>query len=211
MATFSVSVAADADDAKEDEGGINFDASDTVLTMRAGGIVDDISAGLRFQNVTIPQNANITSATITIDVTTTTTDDINTVIYCNDVDDAANFTDEADVLSRARTTANTAWAEDAVGSGSQTSPNFASAVAEVIQRAGWASGNDLCVLLISDGLGGNKACTFYAHEHATGAPVSISIDYLVGFGGGRNKPKPVGSIGANHWPLSVGREGEALY
>jgi len=179
MAVYNASVAAGADDAAETAAG-TFSSIGTTLSMRAS--TSDLArsnAGFRFVNVTIPAGSTINSAVLTVDVVGTTTDDPNCDIFLNDVDDAANFTDEADINDRPVTAASTSWVDTGVGAGAEASPDFAAAVQEVIDRAGWASGQDICVIV----KGKTEASgTFTVLSQEGSGATSISIDYTEGEG-----------------------------
>lgn len=202
MASITRTVDADADDAQEDEADANFDATTATLTSLAANSVDDINVGMRFTNITIPAGRTISSATITINVVSGASDDINTAIYLNDVDSAANFTDEADVTGRVLTTATVTWSETGLGIGLATSPNFAAALQEVIDRGAWASGNAICVIFFSSGLGGNRQCTFSSSEGAGPSPA-----LAVTFSGGAADPGGGGSGGGGGGGSGHGKGG----
>lgn len=142
------------------------------------------SGGCVFTNVTIAQGSTISSATLTVDVGSTLVDDVNCTIYMEDEDDSVSFV-FTDINSRARTTASTSWVADGVGTGLVTSPGFASAVEEVVTRAGWASGNDVCVLLIPN-TDVNKQFNFDSYDgDPTNAP-KLDIDYTAPASGTAN-------------------------
>ena len=188
MATLTRTVAASADDAYERGDNTGFSA--VIATMQANSVVGGIHGivAFRFNNITITGDATINTAVLRLTCASTKQDDANVVIYCEDVDDSANFTDTADVVDRARTTASTSWVTDGLGTSEVTSPDFAAAVQEVIDRASWASGNDLTVIFVgnSDTF---KNFGIFAEDDASGAPASIDLDYTEP-GGGAN-PKNV--------------------
>lgn len=134
----------------------------------------DVHGFLRFQSVTGPvSGATINSATITHNVTAIAgTPD--TTCYGVDVDDAAAFSDPGNLPSAAaRTTASSD--ADPAGTGSRTI-NVATQVQEIVNRAGWASGNDMAFVMIDNGTGENNwsAEDFQA---AGTAEAFLDIDY----------------------------------
>lgn len=104
--------------------------------------------GMRFLNVTIPDDAIITTAYLTLCASHTR--DVNTVksrIKGEDVDDAAAFSDMANYDGRERTTAIVDW--DAIEAWTAdtdyNSPEIKTIIQEIVDRDGWASGNDLVI------------------------------------------------------------------
>lgn len=175
--TLNLQVAASNADAYETELGLSFTstAADVIMDANASAVAR-YNGGFFFSGATIAAGSTINSATLTVDVVSTFWDDPRCNIYCNDVDSAANFSDEADVTSRVVTTASTAWTGTGVGAGLETSPSFPSALQEVIDRAGWAGGNNLCVIVK-----GNDSGTFQfrvdSYDTDTANACKCDIDY----------------------------------
>lgn len=133
--------------------------------------------GIHFTNVTIPAGSTITAATFDGWPMSAPSDDPNCDIYCEDVDDSADFSATADVTSRTVTAASTSWVASGIGTGGyRTSPDFAAAVQEVIDRPGWASGNDLCVIVKGKNANVSNLRIESYGDDASHAP-RISIDY----------------------------------
>lgn len=189
MSTLVVSVAASADDAAENANETAF--SDNAITLRAdssGGESTRWNAGMRFTNITIPSGSTIASATLTIDMPDAVDDNPDLDIFANDVDDALDFAAEIDVTSRVRTAASTPWVETNLGAGLSTSPNFASAIQEVINRGGWVGGNALVVLMRGRTVN-EQDFRPASQDHPTDDPPQLVIEYtpprhlvLVAFG-----------------------------
>ena len=115
--------------------------------------------GMRFQNITIPKSAMITNAYL--NMTCDTSYSMTTVNsrICGDAEDnAATFSTQADYQARRgtaaggannnlRTVANVTWDNlPAWTAGNHyVSPNISSVVQEIVNRAGWASGNSIAV------------------------------------------------------------------
>lgn len=106
-------------------------------------------SGIRFKSVSIPQGAYIVRAYIKLTADANLAGStVNVLLTCDDVDNSAIFSTYADFAGRARTTANVAWSPGIWVSGTAyDTPDIASAVQEVVQRAGWVSGNSLSVLI----------------------------------------------------------------
>jgi hypothetical protein len=150
MTTLDLTVANTNGDAEEYGDG-QFNVNDWSVNAQS---YNDISSeyyecsGFWWDGVTIPQGATINVAYIS--VWPYSGDDPNLDIYCNNVDNAANFSTSASIIARARTTASSAWVANNIGTGAyRNSPSIVGAVQEVINRASWVSGNAIAVLLIA--------------------------------------------------------------
>ena len=124
-------------------------------------------AGTLFQNVTIPQNTTILSADYSIYPHTGVYDYLRVYVYGNDVNNSANFNTTPHVISptyRPRTSAKVSW-EDYGHAHSWISRDVTPVVQEIIDRAGWQSGNNLTLLLIAKVAPlPYKACDISAYE-----------------------------------------------
>ena len=115
-----------------------------------GASVDILSAA-RFA-LAIPQGSTIDAAFFKVDgITTSGTSPQFLELFCEDADDAVDFTAPCDIDGRARTTAVTKlqWTPPA------WDPDFnihlcIAPLQEVVDRAGWASGNHAVVVLHGD-------------------------------------------------------------
>lgn len=107
----------------------------------------------RFTNITIPQGATIVSAQITFQAQASQSGaPCTTKIFCNAVDNASAPTTSTDHNNKVRTSAFTSWAAASQSAGSNyATPDFATAVQEVINRPGWTLNNALMVLIDNDG------------------------------------------------------------
>ncbi|MCA9240645.1 MAG: LamG domain-containing protein [Planctomycetales bacterium] len=142
-ATFTVSL--NSDDADQD-------ASSGQMWVGDGYSWLDNYCGARFQNVTIPAGATITSATLELFSYGSGTASFSVTVKLQDADNPTTFTtSNYNLSSRPVTTAQSSWTTGSV-SYSQgqafTSPNFSSAVQEVVDRSGWSSGNSMVVILV---------------------------------------------------------------
>jgi len=119
----------------------------------AGGTVTDatqlwLGAGGRFTNVTIPASSTIDSAYLKVTALVSRTETtVNTRIYGEDVDDAAAFSTVANYNGRTQTSAFVDW--DSISSWTinveYSSPDIKTIIQEIIDRGGWASGQDMVV------------------------------------------------------------------
>lgn len=150
MTTLNLQVGAGNDDAHESGISTAFNAVAATVDIRANSSGSSRrNGGFRFTNVTIPPGSTISAATISIWPTSASFDDMLADWYADDVDNAADFAASATVTGRTRTTATVLWSADSIGSGAfVSSPDLAAVIQEVIDRAGWASGNALVILAI---------------------------------------------------------------
>lgn len=80
-------------------------------------------------------------------------DDANGVIYGNDVDDANDFSTEADIRDRTRTTANVSWVQDGVWPSPPqwgNTPELKTIIQEIVDRPGWAANQHIALLFIAN-------------------------------------------------------------
>jgi hypothetical protein len=152
--TINEQVGTGTDDAEVDS---DSDYQDTWGAIYIGNDsnVPDAQCGFRFQNVSIPQGATINSAYFKPTSNGSHSAHIDTVLRMQDADDAATFSNYSDFVGRPKTTASVTW-DFGTGSDWTTaeelqSPDIAGPLGEVIERQGWASGNDLVVFWDDDG------------------------------------------------------------
>ncbi len=170
MTTLNRTITQSADDAQESGGTAVINGT----TLNIGQPAHYI--GLRFQNITIPAGSTINSAVFQGNVVSTSLDDPDILIYCQDHDNATAFAaGSAGISGRTLTTANTPWSATNIGAGYQTSPDFAAAVQEVIDRGGWASGNALALILKGNSSSSNFRLV--AYDDGGGSYTNLIIDY----------------------------------
>lgn len=146
-------IAASDDDAHESADLIFSDTSPSILVRSSTLSSLQSSAGFVFHNVLIPNAATIQSAVLELYINSTGGDDPECDIYCEDIDNAQDFTSNPTVVTRTVTTATTAWDDTGLGIGYTDSADFTSSLQEVVDRGFWASGNSLCVLLFGRATG----------------------------------------------------------
>lgn len=106
----------------------------------------------RFQNLLIPQGATIDNAYLTLNVTggdENASGGGTMTIDAEDADTSTQIADESDYNSRIRTTASVDWSWTGAGSYPTTfdSADIASVIQEIVDRPGWASGNDITIFM----------------------------------------------------------------
>lgn len=176
--TVTVSIAAGTDDG-DITSGPTF--NNTRIDVRGFGFSENTF--LRFTGVAVPQGATITAATITFkDTGSGISGTCAAFIQASDVDDGVmpTNTTTAASIAAAVTTASAAWTLPARSAGAtQTTPDVAAVVQEVVDRAGWASGNAIVFVFNPDD---SQSVDFdmrkYAsYEHATLDPAQLSVTY----------------------------------
>lgn len=178
MATLDIQIAAGSDDAQETAGTVLL--TGTVVSNDLDATTDWV--GLRYVVPSILSGATINAAYLTVRVTGASDDEPDVTIFAQAADTAATFTTAASNISgRARTSASVNWASVDLGAGTGTDHQSASLVApiqEVINRAGWAAGNGLA-LLIQGSATATRDLNFRMFEHADGAAgaARLHIDY----------------------------------
>ena len=120
-------------------------------TETGGGAAEEQIVGMRFQDVTIPQGATITSAVLEFFPSETRTDDIDVDIVGENVDDSAAFTTAtSDLSGRAATAAVVNWKEtddwDDLNVAHQTA-DLTPIIQEIVSRTGWCGNNSLSLLI----------------------------------------------------------------
>lgn len=149
--------------------------------------------GMRFINVTIPKGAIITTAYFSLNCRTSqAANTVNSIIYGEDVDDAATFSDLANYQGRCDfftpgtgTTATADW--DAIPAWTvdtwYDSPEIKAIIQEIIDRDGWESGNALALFWEDHAATGTQANNVYRQGYsrdngAESAP-KLHIEYTV--------------------------------
>lgn len=179
MTTINRQVDANADDAYEAQDGTGFNNGDNCRAHSNAVIGSRYISGHRLTNVAVPKGADIIAATIQIWASGGALDDANIDIHAEDVDDAANFIDTADVMSRDRTAASVAWVENGLNGGRfQTSPDISAVIQEVVDRGSWASGNAL-VILLKGKSDISKSLVTSSHLNADIEALKLDITYAI--------------------------------
>jgi hypothetical protein len=112
-----------------------------------------VCCGVRFTSINIGQGDTIDSADIKLYTYSGSYDDMNSVIYGNDVDNAQDFSDNAHIISeehRPRTSASVSWVEYSIGAGVWATKSVTSIIQEIVNREGWTSNGALVLLFIAN-------------------------------------------------------------
>ena len=191
MTVLNLQVNASANDAYQDSGG----TADIVATSANYGTgtaasSPDRAVGLRFTNVTIPQGATINSATLTQKKNGTEWSLVEFTWRGQAADNAAAFSAGEDLTARTQTTASVACSEnsnhaDATFYSLPAGADLKTIVQEIVDRAGWASGNALVMLAIGDSTNSFASDAYWQYDNAAADAAKLDIDYTAAAGGSK--------------------------
>lgn len=183
MTAFTKSVAASADDGVELVG-ITYDNTESITGAAGVGNISDLTmhSGMRFNNVTIAQGSTIDSATITLyNQTSTLGGTFSARWYAWAADDAGQFVDAGNMPSTVtKTTAFASFTREGAGTPSTVAHTITSVIQEIINRAGWVSGNDINLIAFDNG---SQTDTYdFFDSYDIGTPALLTVNYSAGGG-----------------------------
>jgi hypothetical protein len=151
---------------------------------------NDEYPAFHFSGVTVPQGATITSATMLIRAGSVGNDPslVDLRIRAQDADTASVPSGSNFPSAFSFTTAQTNYHPGAwVASTDYTTSNFASVIQEVVDRGGWASGNNMNIVMSPDtGQSPQNDIEIVDYNSSAANAAQITINYSVGSGGGFN-------------------------
>jgi len=110
--------------------------------------------GMRFNSIEIPQGSTIISANLTFVIDEKYTDDTDLNIFAHDTDHSSTFTNtNYNITSREKTSNSVQWNSLPSPNVGETliSPDIITVIQEIIDRAGWSSGNSLTIIINGTG------------------------------------------------------------
>ena len=129
----------------------------------------------RFTTVAIPQGATIDVAYAILRARATVTPTGGCDIKGQDSDNTITFSTVADFDARPRTTASVSWSPSAwVTDIDYNSPSIVSVIQEIVNRAGWVSGNSLVLFFVGKQIQSIRGFSY--DSSATYAP-KLHIEY----------------------------------
>ncbi len=143
--------------------------------------------GLRFQDLTIPQGAIITTAYVQFTVDETNSAATSVTIRAQDTDSASAFTNsDFNVSSRLTTSESVSWQPanwSSVGAAGndQRTPEMKSIIQEVVNRSGWLAGNELALIITGSG-----ERTAESYNGSSSKAALLHIEYADDGSGGNN-------------------------
>jgi hypothetical protein len=145
--SITVQVNASSDDVNED-GGV-FDTSSGSLWLGTGSSTTGSFMGVRFNNLAIPQNATIASATLDFYSNNSQWLPLNLQLAAELTDDSVTFASTNKPSQRPLSTARIQHITDLAWNANTWYPldNVTSLVQEIVKRPGWQSGNSLSIII----------------------------------------------------------------
>lgn len=137
--------------------------------------------GFRFQTVAVDQGVTIDLANLKFNVTRKFGAYAGAVFYGDDVDDSAAWSDGTRPSQRTKTSASVTFARPS-STGIKT-VDVTSIVQEIVNRGGWASGNDISLFGITYETT-YRITVFEDFSNAGTDEAQLEIDYTAGGGGG---------------------------
>lgn len=186
MPSFTRQVSASTDDARIGIAGV-FNLTDVRNNLGAFGAVMYHLNG-RFLNVTVPQGATINSAVYEANCQTAAAANLFYILQCEDADNAATLSTEADYTGRSYTpgTGGSLVSAGLVVGTWYTIGDLRAEVQVVVNRAGWVSGNAL--LCRAAGTAGSTTNNiFYGWNGIPAQSVRVTIDYSDPVAGGDDR------------------------
>lgn len=185
MATTTVQVSTSIDDARSTNSTGAFNSTSTSLFLGKYSDGNDYYNGFRWTNVTVPQGATITSATIDLfssQQTGGTT--AKTIWHGEAVDNAAQFSSSHAPNSITTTTASDSYditvsKFTALGFGVD-SIVVTNSVQEIVNRAGWASGNALILVGHDNGSAASSYVGSSTYDRLSSRGAQLTINYTTG-------------------------------
>jgi hypothetical protein len=171
-------VAASADDAQQSG------ATMTINGTTIGASLDATTeyVGMRFTNITIPVGATITAATVGVVPSGTGEDEPLVTVYLQAADDCAAFTTTNNDITGRTLTTGVSWSSADLGANGSTyfsTPSLVTDFQTVVNRGGWASGNDVCVI-IQGGSTATRDLTIEAQDLGPNTnPPRLSVTWTV--------------------------------
>jgi hypothetical protein len=138
----------------------------------------EVYSGLRFTNVTIPAGSTINSAYLVLTAIQNDTATVASKIIGIDEDNTANLS--SNPSGRTQTTAKIDWDFNNITLHTEyTSPDIKSIIQEIIDRAGWTSGNALGFTLRDDGSSNNNIVHFESRSSDATKAAYLEITYTI--------------------------------
>jgi len=188
MPTLNLQVGASGDDAYQDSGG-TADTTYSAPNIGTGAAASspDRAFGLRFTGVTIPPGATIDSASLTMLKSGAQWSNVEFTWRGHDADNAGAFTGGEDLTARALTTASVSVSEnsnhaDATWYSLPAGADLKAIVQEIVDRAGWSSGNAIVILGIGDSTNSFASNTYHMYDSAAANAAKLDITYTVTVG-----------------------------
>jgi len=159
----------------------DIDTTGTIAYIGKGGAdpQDFRRAWFPFANVTIPKSTVITSATLKMVANANGGAANSTKVGCEAADNPSDPATAADLRARTLSSAYTLDAFSPWVTGTQYSLDITTAVQEILNRAGWVSGNKLAVMTTDNGSSDDGLRGIATVEDATYSEAILEIVYAL--------------------------------
>ncbi len=187
MASLDYQVGASADDADQSNTGSTLITRTPLLNTDGA----DEWNGWRFQGVTIPDGATITSAYLTLYFTSSSSDEPDVTIYgANKGASGGQFSEaQNNITNRTRTTASVNWGSADLGApGWFDTSDLSTIVQELIDNYSYASGASMIFVWKSRANDGARDTSVQSYDGSTTNAGKLHIEYTEGGGGGGFNP-----------------------
>jgi len=133
------------------------DSTESFNIIAGKKVSSGTGSAVRFENIIVSQGQTINSANFEWkSVETTATSDIKFKIWGIDQDNCSSFSDYGDAGSRPRTDTVNTKVQSANTSEFNFGDNWTSLAQEIVNRAGWSSGNDMGFVFNDNGTDNSK-------------------------------------------------------
>lgn len=187
MPTINVQVAASGDDVIVDSGAFGATNNNNGAGLRTA---QPMYSGNRFTGVAVGQGATISSAVLTWKARFSRTTGAPILrVYGLNEDNCAAFTNQANLDARALTTASAQWTNAVIDNWvieTEYTLNVTTILQEIVNRAGWVSGNAVGLRVQNDA-GDDYRYAYSYDSDPTKAP-KLAVTYTGGGGGGDTTP-----------------------
>lgn len=181
-------VAVGTDDTVESHGSTDWLPTHTAVPLSHSTTASSRRSGAVRWTLAIPQGATIDSCTIDV-VSAAGANamefDMKAQLVANSATPAQSFWDTGTI---AQTVASVAWQPSVSLGVTETSPDLKTILQEIVNQAGWASGNGVTFLFMSRSTTG-ASYDFASLEHATYNAPNISVSYTAAAAAGGTPPK----------------------
>lgn len=144
-----------------------------------------LSAGLRFRSLAIPKGATIVSANLSVyaQYSMFWTNALTARVYAEAADDPGAWESGThEPHSATTTTAYATWSPESWTDNQwHDSPDVSSVISEIVNREGWASGNDMCFIwktTLSEDFSEDSFAGFTDYDGATSNCAKLTLEYV---------------------------------
>lgn len=191
--TVSFDIQSGGDDSTLD--GSTFSATDTQVKMGKSDGSTSVNNFIRFVNITIPQGATISSATLSFSGIGESYEPVNLQIGAYNGDTATAPTTAEEFISNQNTltTAKINWDNIPAQTWGEvmTTPDISSVVQEIVNRSGWTSGNNMMIWIGDNASAGYAKRFYFSYEYGgSEQKMKLTVTYDASGGTPTSTPTP---------------------